>query len=391
MLTGVFIAIFGILIVLTARSVTTLFHELGHAIPALLFSSQPVVVHVGSYGDISHSLRLPLGRLTVYLKFNILDWQLGLCRHEGDINYLHWFIIILGGPLISLIIAGFMLYGLFQEAVPDGTKVVMGLFLLSSTWDFFINIIPSSQPMKLHDGDMIHNDGYQLQRLLKLGTHSYDFDLAMDHWKSGKVETAISNLEHLRTTMPKNRIIAQALIEVLLKEQRYEAAKTQFEQFYYDKKLKPHEFELQGDIYKGLRDWPKAVNAYNNYLYHNYVDYNVINKKVEVMLEMGAFEQAVTDARISIQIAEGKNFLGWLNYGRIQLRERNFAEAEKYLLKAVNAKDGSASAHLHLAFYYEECYEYESALKHFSRAKDLGTDYHGIDFKIDLVERALDS
>jgi len=382
MLSGILIAITGILIVLTARSVTTLFHELGHAIPALLFTRQPVVVHVGSYGDIRHSLRLPLGRLTLYLKFNFLDWKLGLCQHEGDISYLQLFIIILGGPLISLLIAGAMLYGLFQDTIEDTIRVGMGLFLLSSTWDFLANIVPVSRPLKLHDGGQAYNDGYQLMRLLRLGAHSADFDQAILNWKNGQAEAALSQLEALREKMPRNRIVIQSTLEILLAEKQYAAARQVFESFFANRQIKPHEHELLGDIYFGLGQWQKAVKAYDAYLYYNYEDFSVVNKKVEALLEMNANEQALTDAAISLRLAPEHNFQGWLNYGRLQLRERNFSEAQHYLSKAVAYNDHSPNAHLHLAFYYEAIHEASLAKKHFQCAKALGTDYHGIDFKV---------
>ena len=92
-----------------ARSITTLFHELGHAIPALIFSREPVHVYIGSYGEEQKYIRLKIGRLTIFFRFNFLDWRIGLCRHMGKLNYRQDLITTLGGPIMSLSIAVFLI------------------------------------------------------------------------------------------------------------------------------------------------------------------------------------------------------------------------------------------------------------------------------------------
>ena len=82
-ITGILLALLFIAAILLIRSVTTLFHELGHALPALWFTQGPVIVHVGSYGNLNGSLQIPLGRLKIFLKFNPLAWNLGLCPTSG--------------------------------------------------------------------------------------------------------------------------------------------------------------------------------------------------------------------------------------------------------------------------------------------------------------------
>lgn len=47
MITGITTGLFIIPAALFARSITTFFHELGHAIPALLFTEEKVTVYVG--------------------------------------------------------------------------------------------------------------------------------------------------------------------------------------------------------------------------------------------------------------------------------------------------------------------------------------------------------
>lgn len=108
-ITGLLIAILTIVGIVYSRLITTFFHELGHAIPALAFSSKQVTMYVGSYGNPDKSWTLSLGRLKMILSFNIWDLQLGLCTHSGKLSNTQSLIIIFGGPLLSLIFAAILI------------------------------------------------------------------------------------------------------------------------------------------------------------------------------------------------------------------------------------------------------------------------------------------
>ena len=105
MFEGIITAILMIVGVLLTRSITTLVHEYGHALPALLFTEKEVKVYVGSYGNLDNALTVKLGRLTTYLKFNLLNWNIGMCQHEGEYSKTKRAIIILGGPIASVLLS----------------------------------------------------------------------------------------------------------------------------------------------------------------------------------------------------------------------------------------------------------------------------------------------
>ena len=129
-LVGILMGIIGILVVLSARSITTFFHELGHAIPALLFTDDRVDVYVGSYGDISKSWQLDIGRLRFYLTYKIWGWDLGMCVSKGAEYYFQQMLIVLAGPLMSLGIAAFLLFALISYDSPALWKGLFLVFLL---------------------------------------------------------------------------------------------------------------------------------------------------------------------------------------------------------------------------------------------------------------------
>ena len=165
-LLGIAISICSIFLIVLLRSFTTLFHELGHAIPALLFTKGRVIVYVGSYGDISKSLELHLGRLSIYFKINLFDWKVGLCKSEPILIVWKDVITTLAGPLASLLIAIPLTYIASTYPLEIHWILLIAVFAVSAFVDFIFNIIPVSRPLQLHNGSVAYNDGYHLRYLI---------------------------------------------------------------------------------------------------------------------------------------------------------------------------------------------------------------------------------
>ena len=116
--------------VVLVRYITTLIHELGHAIPSLMFTDKDVVIHIGSYGDSKKSLKMDFGRLKAFFKLDILRWNIGLCQHGHVKEYLHNFIIIIGGPIFSLLVGIFSLLFLLNGNWSDGMIFIFTCLIL---------------------------------------------------------------------------------------------------------------------------------------------------------------------------------------------------------------------------------------------------------------------
>src|SRR5579859_2563186 len=91
---------------LITRPFTVLFHELGHAIPAILLSKEKVTIYVGSYGDPAKSFRVNIGLLEVWFRYNPFKWRSGLTIPSAKgISLDKKIIYTLMGPVASFAIA----------------------------------------------------------------------------------------------------------------------------------------------------------------------------------------------------------------------------------------------------------------------------------------------
>lgn len=155
---------------LACRRASTTLHELGHALAALACQAGPVEVYLGSYGQPVGSGRLRLGRLQLYVKYNIWKWHGGMCQYNplpADAAPWRNALILLAGPLLPVLVAVAGLYAGFHYGnnLLKFTAVLGSLFVVLPS--LLVSLLPNRQPIVLADGRRTYNDGTQLRRHLR--------------------------------------------------------------------------------------------------------------------------------------------------------------------------------------------------------------------------------
>lgn len=388
-LVGILIGVIGILIVLSSRSITTFFHELGHAIPSLLFAEGDVIVYVGSYGDVSKSLHLTFGRLQFYLSFNFWGWDLGMCVGRGAPYYAQQMLIVLGGPLISLMIAFILLYVLVFVEAEDWVKSLCAVFFVSSIWDFFVNIIPNRQAIQLHDGKITYNDGYQLKQLWQESRFPHAYFTGLVLFEKKDFTAALPHFNACLKSGFDQLIIKEKILTCYIEERQNQEALDFFLDEMKTKRMKPFQYEQLGDLFMQVQNYENALNCYLTYLNIHYKDERVLCKKGQTLLPLGELNLAMEEFNFALRINE-KYAKAYSFRGRIFLSMKEWRRAEVDLMKALELDNKDPSIHLHLGMYYDEMGETQKALATYKKAKELGSNFHGIDYKIAAVQQALD-
>jgi hypothetical protein len=136
-----------------------LLHELGHAVPALLFTNTGVTMYLGSYGESANMWRIQIGPLEVYLKRSLF-WRKGLCMYAGAaLSKAQQCVIILGGVMVSVLVAALGFYGALAINLHGSVKLFMFLLFMYATFSVVTNLVPSRR-------EGIPNDGLLLKMLL---------------------------------------------------------------------------------------------------------------------------------------------------------------------------------------------------------------------------------
>lgn len=380
---GIFIAIGGLLLVMVLRLVTTFFHEMGHAIPALMFTDKKVEVYIGSYGDISKTLRLNFGRLKMFIKINIFDWQIGLCRREGEIKS-KWktALIIIGGPIASLLISIPLMFKLPSLQSQEILFFLVAVFIAAAIIDLVVNLYPSATPMQMHDGGVAYSDGYSLRHLITESLRPAEYFELKELFHDDKHDALIKRAEHLIEENPKHRYLYDFIIASL--EHKKEPGKI-IEVYTY---LKEHmsfdesDYLTIGKAYRQLDKYEDALRFFNKYYFKNYTSPELTSEMAANFISMGRYNEAIQSLDSMIHNMPA-HYPFHLLKGEALIKLKDYESAKQSLdiAKKLNEKD----PHLFYQFgmLYEKKNQYKLAILNLEKAKELGLKQAGLDFTIE--------
>ena len=394
MFEGILIILLLMGVALISRSVTTLVHELGHAIPSLLFTKEEVIVCVGSYGDVSHSLALSLGRLRIFLKFNFLDWNIGLCSHQGTSGFWKTLIVIVGGPVASLLLAITLILLILSNDFSDTTIVVFTFFILSSIWDFAVNIYPVSTPFYLFNGSEIYNDGFRFLDLIKYRNYPDSYYTALEFSINHDYDKAISVFKELLNGGLDNREVNDQIIANLMKKEDFKGALDHFGSYKLRKNLKSRDYFTLGSIYFELKKYKEAIKCLNKAIHNDFHNVQYLGQRGLCFMELGNHEQAIKD--FSSAIYYNPNYLpAYIGRANLELEMNDLEVCFVDIQKAMEIDDEMPEVYVFLGLYYNKKGDYTLANENFEKAKSLNATHHGLNFLIEenkaLLKRSIEN
>lgn len=112
------------------------FHEIGHAIPLLLFSKNPVLLFVGNKANSKKFIDFNVGRLHFKVCYDSF-FVSGYARFEENITLAKWknIVIVLWGPLFSAIVCAILFFSAFYLNLHGFFKFLMIGFLMHSIFE----------------------------------------------------------------------------------------------------------------------------------------------------------------------------------------------------------------------------------------------------------------
>jgi tetratricopeptide (TPR) repeat protein len=305
-------AIIGICLIFLAivlsRPITTFIHEMGHAIPALLFTKEPVVIYVGSYGDISNSTTTTLGRLSIIFKFHLRDWQLGLCRHQRAATLWQELLIILGGPLFSLLTAVVAMRWLPVYQSDQYIAFAIGIFLTSGILDFFVNIIPASKPLQMYDGGIAYNDGAQFVQLLKTSRYPEVYFDGIQLLNEGRETEGLEKLKAAIEQGVHDLSVYQLAMAIVTANYPVEEVMAFHENYGSFFKLSSADYVAMGQLYQQENLDNKAIRYYSEAIKLEYTNVKALTLRGNLLLEIGRYQEGKADLA-KVELMEGRRAL----------------------------------------------------------------------------------
>jgi Flp pilus assembly protein TadD len=374
-----FILLFLALIVLIIRPFTILFHELGHAILAILMTKQSVSIYIGSYGDPKNSFHIKVGLLHIWFKYNLFSWQSGICVPSAkQIPINKQIAYTLAGPLTSFLIAIFACYFTFIYDLHGFFKFIFTVFFASSIIDLFVNLIPNSTPIILYDSTIIYNDGYHLKQLFYYKKFPKEYEIAFSLYSKEKfAESAIAFHKILKNGL-KNNDIYRFTILSYIQSKNYKTAIELSEKFIMLDKLNSDDYAFIGISFSELNIHDKALEYYNKSLALNSDNVLALNNKGYELNLLNKYEEAIPLFNKAIEI-DNTFVYSYNNRGLAKIKTGKSEEGLDDIYYSLKLYENNSYAYRNLGIYHFDNKNYSKALEFFIKSKELDKTTHMID------------
>jgi tetratricopeptide (TPR) repeat protein len=380
-----------ILLAIIARLLTTFIHELGHAIPALIFTNEKVNLYLGSYGDDESRQFKIYKRLTIFYTPNPLGWKFGMIRAYPipSSSVIKEIIIFISGPLFSLLFGALSLTVVFYFNLHGALKMLLIVFFCSALIDLR-NLYPSSTPIKLKNGRIAYCDGYQVYRLLKFKSDQNLISKAYTLYNSKQFNKALTIFEKVRPDYIDDNSFP-VMFNCYLQTNDFKKAEAFSEKHkylitnlssdtgtlcnigYMQSNLGNNEIAF--DYYNKALEWD---NKHSFALCNRGYTYNLFEK----------YEEAIADFDEVISIEPDSSY-AYSNRAYSYIKLKLFDQALLDLDKAMALDNKNPYAYRNSGIYLFEHIEYEKALIQFVKARELDTNTHMINDYIDMAENRI--
>lgn len=374
----IFLLILGGLVFI-ARPLTVLFHELGHAIPAVMLTRQKVTIYVGSYGDPKKSIKLNFGVLVIFFRYNPFAWRLGLCVPSATtVSSNKQIVYTLTGPLASLAIATIACYFTFAYDLHGFLKLFLIVFLGSAFLDLLVNLIPNETPIKLYDGSITYNDGYSLKQLFYFKRLPEEYSEAANLFNAQRYGDAAILFEKLLSDGIKDENIYRLAISSYLQHKKYKKAKELSDAFSLTGKMSSDDLTNIALSYSQLGFHDEALKLYDKSLELNPDNKFSLNNKGYTLNLMNEFEKAISFFDKAIEV--DKDFAySYNNRGLAKIKLGQTEEGLQDINHSFKIDPNNSYAYRNLGIYHFEREEFDEALNLFVKAKELDSSTHMID------------
>ncbi len=371
---AVFLWVFALVAVLfLVRPFTVVLHELGHGIAALLLSSEKTTLYIGSYGDPAKSHHLNFGRLEIFFKYDILMWDVGMCLPHHFVSFNKFILIVLAGPMVSLLFGISLVYSTIAFEIPGVLKLIFFVCASSAIIDFFNNIIPKSKSIELFDGTLTNNDGQTLLNLLRHKSFSKEYSEAFSLLANKDYKAAAEKFKAMLDGGMQIDYVHRVAIWTSLQLKDYPMAKELDKQFREKYELGANDYVTSGLIKSRMKAYEEGLCDYNKSLEITPSNVYALNNRGYTCNVLGRYNDAIVDFDKVLEL--DPTFAHSLNNrGFSKIKLGKLEEGYSDIIASLRLDNQNAYAFRNFGIYHFEKSEFQSALENFEKAAQLDSD-----------------
>ena len=349
----------------------TFLHELGHAIPAVLLTKQRVGIYIGSNGNLKNGIHFKVGLLEVWINISTSLIKGGVCvPYAKSISINKEILIILCGPIFSLIVASIIFgYGMYYDW-HGALKFFFGIFIFLSTLDVLVNLIPINSPAFVSNNIKIYNDGYRIRTLLLYKFLPKYCKTINKYYQKENYKRAVRKALRLLDKGVKSDYLFRIVYNSYIYTRNYSALKHFFDEHKEFHKLDSEDYNGIAVVNSKLAYHDKALEYYNKSIYLGQRSAHVYNNKGFTLNIMERYEEAIVTLNKGLKIDSSLADLH-SHLGLAKIRTGEIEEGFKDIQYSLKLDENNAYIYRNLGLYYLEIEDEENANKAFEKAKQL--------------------
>lgn len=360
------------LLIVIMNPVTTFFHELGHAIPMLLFNKTgKVEVFIGSHGDYEKSFRFRMGRLYCYIRLTplLIMKPAGICRgQQAENTYLQQLVILYGGTAFSMLLATLSTILIITYDHVQAVRLAGFTMLAFSLTDLVMNLFPRA--IKDKKGRMFYNDGYMILFTMRTRRFHDNIATAFRCYSHENYRDAAYELNYIIRHGFCNEILLRALCSALLLDKKHDEAAVCLERLGKISSFDATDHFHAGYLASHNNDAEKAMQHYRLALEADPDNAVVLNNLGYELAEKGEYTEASVFLQKAIDLAP-KLAYAYDNRGYTYLMQEELEEGRRMISLSLELDPTNAYAYRNLGIYHLKSRQFASAIAFFNKAIQL--------------------
>ena len=378
----------GVLIVLFIMAANVIIHELGHAIPSLIFTDTQVTVFIGSFGNKGKSFKVKIARLEMWFRYNPLLWRKGVCQFSpANVPLTKQMIIIGSGPFISLILAVAAIT-FFKFSNNPQARAISLPFIYYALMFFACTIIPIDKKLAITNGYILYNDGYKLMMMFRLKRYSGEQQRAINYYNEKKYIKAGEIFEFLLKKKVMYKAFFTNAVNSYLFGRDYHKVLDIDKNFSAKFILNSNEFCSIGVAKLINKMYPQAKADFEKSLALNPNNLDTLNNIAYNYILTKEYEKGIPYLDKAIAI-DAKFSHGYTDRGLAKVKLGKTVDGFNDLTKAIELDTSNAHAYRNVGIYYHDIGNYAKALSFYNKALELDAHTHLINELIKETENCL--
>ena len=374
-----YIILFVVAYVLVTMPFAVLFHELGHAIPSLIFSREKVKVFVGSMGNAKGMWKMNLGRLEINFRYVPTFLGKGICYSYGETLSVNKKIVrIAGGPFASLLCVAVSCFFIFHFPFDGIWSSMITGFAIASLILLFSSASISSRRVYTEGGRYTFSDFTVIRNLLGKKKFPENHAKAVSLYNDRKFEEAGIRFKKLIDRNFINPDIYVLAITCFMKIKNMEMARIIAEEFErtYPKEAAHYSFSAHVQIQ--LNDYEKGLAAFQKSLALEPDNLNLQYNCGYSFLQLKRYEEAIATFEKTIAVEPNSGY-AFANLGLAKFLNGKTDAGIADIMHSLELDDKNPYGNLNLGIVRLQRNEKAEALKLFLKTKELDASVHLID------------